>query len=71
MKLVFSLILVFAFSTGSVAAAAVPPCPPMCHPDNGDFQGGYSVQAVLSVFWLGVYYSVFSSALDCELPPGC
>ncbi len=63
MKLVFSLILVFALSTGSVAAQqamAEPPCPPMCHPDE-NFQGGYSGQAVLSVFWLGVYYSVFSS----------
>ncbi len=70
MKLIFSLILVFAFSTGGVAqqAMAEPPCPPMCNP--ADFQGGYSVQAVLSVFWLGVYYSVFSAA-ECQLPPGC
>jgi len=62
MKLVLSLILVFAFSTGSVGAQQAnpdPPCPPMCHP--GDFQGGYSGQAVLSAIWLSVYYSVFSS----------
>ncbi len=71
MKFVLSLILVFAFSTGGVAqqAMAEPPCPPMCHPDE-NFQGGYSVQAVLSAFWLSVYYSAFS-ARSCDLPPGC
>lgn len=66
--LVLSLIFVFALSTRNVEGNNCE-LPPGC--ETQQFQGGFgSGQAALSVFWLGVYYSVFS-ARACELPPGC